>query len=450
MSARTSPIDTGANEHRQRIDSKHKERERDGDASKGDCRWHRSACATLQRCVDTFVAGVNVVPLLTLALVTFALGFGELMIAGILPAIAADTRVSIPLTGQLVTVYALVFALLSPPLALVLRTSAAKRVLIASVLIVPAANAAAAVSAGFTLLVSARIVAAVGSAVATPLALAAVDRVATADFRGRAHGIVFTGFSLAAMLGVPLGTLVATRYGWHATFGCVAVLNACAAAFIARSIPRSVAAAHLGWSALTTIVVRPRVRQALSVSALFLTAQYTAFTYFRPYFEFAGGDSVAIIIMLFFVFGVFGIIGTLLGGVLVDRHGPRLTLLLSVGGCGLVLAALPLLAHSVLGSIAAIAGWALTSWAFSPAVNRQLGIAAGDATDIALALNLTAFNIGIALGSALGGVTIALAGIARLPLAAAALVAIAWLVALPVPQLTSERVDGGDQREIAR
>jgi DHA1 family inner membrane transport protein len=285
----------------------------------------------------------------------------------------------------------------------------------------------------FALLVAARIVAATGSAVATPLALATIDRVAEETVRGRAHGIVFTGFSLAAMLGVPFGTLIAAQFGWRWTFGCVGALAAGAAGAALATIPTSGPGSTLTGPALRRMIARPNVRRTLIVSALFLTAQYTAYTYFRPYFFATAGAGVDAIVRLFFVFGVFGIIGTLLAGVAIDRYGPRPTLLLALTACGATFVVLPLAGRSFGGADATVAVWALTSWGFGPAVNRQLDIAAGAARDVALAFNLTAFNIGIAAGSALGGVTIALAGIARLPWTAAALCAVALVAAVRPP-----------------
>ncbi len=364
-----------------------------------------------------------------LAFVTFALGFGELMIAAILPAIAADLHASIALAGQLVTVYALTFALLAPPLAVRLRTRPAKAVLIGGLLVVAAANGVAAGADAIGLLLLARIVAAIGSAVATPLAIAAVDRVASAAMRGRAHGIVFTGFSLAAMLGVPLGAVIAARFGWRWTFAGCAGLAAAAAVGTLSAIPPGTDAAALTWSGLVRTLTQPAVRRALIVSAAFLSASYTVFTYFRPYFGRAESGGVTSIVWLFAVYGAVGIVGTLLGGWAVDRFGARPTLLASIAGSGITFAALPFASRSLTGSSVGVALWALTSWGFAPAVNRQLEQDAREMRDVAFALNLTAFNIGIAGGSALGGAAIAVGGISNVPYAAAALCAVAFGVA---------------------
>ncbi len=377
---------------------------------------------------------MKLLPLVTLAFATFALGLGELMIAGILPVIAHDVGVSIPLAGQLVSVYALTFAALSPPLTIIMQRIDAKRVLCTSLLVVALANAVAATGASFAVLIAARILAAGGSAVATPLALAAIDRVTDEARRGRAHGIVFTGFSLAAMLGVPLGAIIARNIGWRPTFTCVAILASCAAIGIARTIPSGARAQPLKWSALRATIGRRALQRTLVVSTLFLTAQYTLFTYFRPYFAHVTGAGTTQIVWLFFVYGAFGIAGTLPIGWGMDRWGTRRALLFAIGGCVVTLVALAFVRHTGVASLIAVAAWAVTAWGFGPVVNRQLERDAGDVGGVAIALNLTAFNAGISLGSALGGATIAIAGIADLPLISASLCAIAFvLVWRPAP-----------------
>jgi DHA1 family inner membrane transport protein len=356
---------------------------------------------------------MRILPLFALAFATFALGLGELMLAGILPAIASDIGVSIPLAGQLVTVYALTFAALSPPLAFALRNVNARRTLIASLVGVAIANAAAA-----------------GSAVATPLALGAVDRVTAQEMRGRAHGIVFTGFSLAAMLGVPLGALIATHFGWRWTFACVAVLALAAALGIAKTTPAVAAASPLPRSALRHIIRLAPLRRTLVISTLFMTAQYTVFTYFRPYFAQRSGAGVDAVVVLLFVYGALGIAGTLIGGWTMDRYGTRPALLCALGGCTLGFVLLALVSSTFAGSVVAVALWALTAWGFGPVVTRRLDDEAGPARGIALALNLTAFNIGIAAGSAVGASVIIVSGVRALPLVAASLTLIAYLIGL--------------------
>jgi DHA1 family inner membrane transport protein len=366
---------------------------------------------------------MRILPLFALAFATFALGLGELMLAGILPAIASDIGVSIPLAGQLVTVYALTFAALSPPLAFALRNVNARRTLIASLVGVAIANAVAADGRSFALLLAARVLAAAGSAVATPLALGAVDRVTAQEMRGRAHGIVFTGFSLAAMLGVPLGALIATHFGWRWTFACVAVLALAAALGIAKTTPAVAAASPLPRSALRHIIRLAPLRRTLVISTLFMTAQYT-------YFAQRSGAGVDAVVVLLFVYGALGIAGTLIGGWTMDRYGTRPALLCALGGCTLGFVLLALVSSTFAGSVVAVALWALTAWGFGPVVTRRLDDEAGPARGIALALNLTAFNIGIAAGSAVGASVIIVSGVRALPLVAASLTLIAYLIGL--------------------
>jgi DHA1 family inner membrane transport protein len=205
-------------------------------------------------------------------------------------------------------------------------------------------------------------------------------------------------------------------------------LAAGAAIGTAIAVPAGSSAPALTWSVLRRTLTHPAVRDALIVSSSFLSAVYAVFTYFRPYFGRAQTGGVAAIVWLFSIYGAVGIAGTLLGGWAIDRFGTRLTLLASICGCGLTFVALPLASQSLIGASLGVALWALTSWGFGPAMNRQLEHVAGEARDVAFALNLTAFNVGIAAGSALGGSVIAVAGIASIPFAAATLCGVAFAV----------------------
>jgi predicted MFS family arabinose efflux permease len=129
------------------------------------------------------------------------------------------------------------------------------------------------------------------------------------------------------------------------------------------------------------------------------------------------------------LFGAAGIVGNVGGGILVDRLGSYATILACIAGTVVVYAVFGIALRTPIGAALAMIAWALVSWGFAPAVNRRLAGDAQAAPEIGLALNLTAFNIGIAIGSGAGGVVIALAGPLALPFAGAALLLVAFVVA---------------------
>jgi DHA1 family purine base/nucleoside efflux pump-like MFS transporter len=372
---------------------------------------------------------VRLGPLLALTVATFALGFGELMIAGILPDVARGLHVTLSAAGSLVGVYSLAFAAVSPALAIALGRIERRAGLAGALLVVAAANAGAAFGGNLTAVLVMRVIAAIGSAAATTLALASVDSFADEPARGRAHGIVFAGFSAAATLGVPLGVVIADRAGWRTTFACVAISSLVAAALVTVAVGRMPRGTPLGWSELRALLAHRPLQATIAVSLLDLCATYAVFTYIRPLFDATGRFDATLAAALLFLYGIMGVAGNLLGGVLVDRFGSQRGILACLAVTAVVVLSFPLTLRTLPGAIAAIGAWSLVSWGFAPAVNRQLAGDARTAPEFGLALNLTAFNLGIALGSAAGGIVLARAGALAIPPFAAIVFALAFAVA---------------------
>lgn len=372
--------------------------------------------------------------LAALTSVTFAVGFGELVIAGIVPAVARGIGVSFGTAGLLTTVYALVFAVLSPILATLFRGARRRRGLIAGLLVVAGANVFAYVGPTYTDVIVARIVAAAGSALCSPLALASIDDVVPLALRGRAQGIVFAGFGAALTLSLPIATLMASAFGWRSVFGISAALPLVAALLVVRlrvpavaSAPKAARAAQTPWKS----ALSPSILRLLCVSIFMLVGQYAVVTYIRPLFASRGITDIPTTALLLFLMGAFGIAGNLVGGVCVDRFGMRTTMLTAIGAN----VAIYLLMRFFIGplgvTIVLLALWNLASWAYSPAINGALAAVGGNARDTALALNMTAFNIGIAAGSALGGLIIDASGIANILVLGTAMLVVAFAFALP-------------------
>ncbi len=273
--------------------------------------------------------------------------------------------------------------------------------------------------------------AAAGSALVSPLALSLIDDVVPEELRGRAQGIVFTGFSVAMTFGVPLGAIVADRSSWRWVFAIVAAACVVSAALALRLPFRRPENAIAGWC-FPRSVLTPAVARLLTLSFLILAAQYATFTYLRPYLSETSGYGVGESALLLFLLGAFGTLGNLAGGLSLDRWGARASVVTCVSANVLIFVMLrfvhgPLFVMAIVFSL-----WAIASWAYSPAVNVELSANTGEARDVALALNMTAFNLGISAGSGLGGAVIAASGIANImwlgaALLVPALVLSAWL-----------------------
>jgi MFS transporter, DHA1 family, purine base/nucleoside efflux pump len=381
------------------------------------------------------------VPLLTLTAATFSVGLGELAVAGVLPPLARDMHVTIPLAGQLIGLYALLFAVLTPPLAAAFGGNRRKRGLVIGLGTVAFANLIAEGAPDFAVLLGSRLLAAAGSALVSPLALSLIDDVVPLQQRGRAQGIVFAGFSVAMTVGVPLGALIADQFSWRWVFAGIALSCALAALLGGRLHIPQPAAPVPAWtfarSGLSAGVLR-----LLAISFLILAAQYAVFTYLRPYITETGGYGVAASAFLLFLLGAFGIVGNIAGGFALDRWGARATMLACVAANIALFVALRYLPGPLPVTAVLFALWAVASWAYSPSVNVELSASTGEQRDVALALNMTAFNLGIAIGSALGGAVIVITGIPNVVLLGAALLVPALLLSATLPARLQSQPQG--------
>jgi predicted MFS family arabinose efflux permease len=370
-------------------------------------------------------------PVIALTAATFAVGLGELAVAGILPVVAGDLRVTIPIAGQLIGFYALVFAVLTPPLAAVFGGTRRQRGLVIGLGTVALANIIAVAAPDYLTLLGSRLLAAAGSALVSPLALSLIDDVVPIERRGRAQGIVFAGFSVAMTVGVPLGALIADHFGWRWVFAGIALACALAAVLGARQ-RIAPAAATPAWT-FARSGLTPAVMRLLTISFLILAAQYAVFTYLRPYLSETGGYGIGASAFLLFLLGAFGIAGNIVGGFAFDRWGAKKTIVACVAANIVLFVALRFLPGPLPVTATLFVLWAIASWAYSPSVNVELAASTGEQRDVALALNMTAFNLGIAGGSALGGAVIVTSGIANVVLLGALLLVPALVLSATLP-----------------
>src|SRR4029450_5044780 len=178
-----------------------------------------------------------------LALAAFAIGTEAFVIAGLLPVISTDLQITVAATGQLVTTYALAYALGSPILAVAFNNFDRRDVLTLALSGFIAANLLAVAATSFPLLLASRVLMAMGAALCTPTAIGVAVALAPPERRGRAVALVTSGITVATVIGVPLGTMVGNQFGWRATFVMVAALGAVALAGVlygvARGLPDS-------------------------------------------------------------------------------------------------------------------------------------------------------------------------------------------------------------------
>jgi DHA1 family inner membrane transport protein len=369
----------------------------------------------------------------------FGIGTTEFVIMGLLLQVAADLQVTLATAGLLISGYALGVFVGAPLLTATTSRLPRKTVLVLLMAIFTLGNIACALAPNYPLLMLARVITAlahgtffgVGAVVAT--GLVAEDRKASAI------SMMFTGLTVATLLGVPAGAWLGLQLGWRATFWAVAAIGIAALLVIAALVPAEKnTEAPIALRDELRAVARPQVLLGLLMTVFGFAGVFAVFTYIQPLLTRMAGFSEAAVSPILLVFGVGLVAGNFLGGRLADRRlapallGTLAALTLVLGFMSFVVAnqATIVLFTGLLG-LAAFA-------TVAPLQLRVLQKAEGAGQSMASSLNIAAFNLGNALGAWLGGTAIAQGlSLASLPLVAAALSAIglavaAWSVHLDV------------------
>ncbi|WP_434212680.1 MFS transporter [[Pseudomonas] boreopolis] len=377
-------------------------------------------------------ASRNRMPLAVYALTAGAFGIGttEFVIMGLLMQVAADLHVSIASAGLLISGYALGVFVGAPLLTAATGRLPRKAVLVALMVVFTLGNLACALAPSYPLLMAARVLTSlahgtffgVGAVVATSL----VDE----DRKASAISIMFTGLTVATLLGVPAGAWLGLQFGWRSTFWAVAAIGAVATVVIATLVPHD-RATHAPSSLRREVatVLRPQVLLGLLMTVLGFGSMFTVYTYIQPLLTEVAGFADAAVSPILLVFGVGMIVGNLLGGRLADRS-LRPALLGTLSGLALVMGLMGFVLHSQWAMV--LFTGLLGAAAFATVSPLQLWVLqkAEGAQSLASSLNIGAFNLGNAFGAWLGGAVIAHgAGLTPLPWIGALVPASALLVA---------------------
>lgn len=357
--------------------------------------------------------------LLVLALGTFAIGTGSFVFAGLLEGVASELSVSVGTAGNLVTVFAVTYAVASPVLATLTGGVAPRKVLVAAMAVFAAANAAAVFAPTFGLLLACRMVAACGAAVFTPTALAVAAGLAPPEERGRSISTITGGLTVSFVIGIPLGSIIGTYSGWRMTFVMVAALGVVAMLGV-RALPVVGAPPVVGLRERVEALRQPAVVAALGLTTLGLMGGFVVFTYVSPLLAEITGFGGAGVSGLLFLFGVAALFGNWLGGYGADHVGyARLMaailalLSLSLLGFSLLVASAGT-AIALPGTLAALALWGVAGFALNPLQQYRVAGLAPDTRNVALSLNASAIYLGQGVGAGLGALALGRGSLATL------------------------------------
>ena len=341
-----------------------------------------------------------VVVLLTLG--TFLMNTTEFMIAGLLPEMAAAFDVSLSTTALLITAFAIGMIVGAPVMSVATLRFPRRVTLFVALAVFALGHVLAALSSTFEVVLGARVLTALVTGMFWAVAAVVATTAAGPAAASRALGLMMSGTGLATVVGVPLGSLAGQVIGWRGSFWALATLAVLAAALIARFVPaeerREIPRIRSEIAAL-----RNRPIWLVLAGAVLVTGGWVAvFSFISPLLTDGAGLSATLVPMVLVGFGVGALVGTNVSGRLADRR-PIGTFIAAALANTVVLALLAVLAGSPVIAVVLLVLLGVTGMAVPPVATGLAVCYARSAPTLAAALAVSAFNLGIALGSWVGG-----------------------------------------------
>lgn len=372
-------------------------------------------------------------PLLALAAGAFGIGVTEFAPMGLLPVIATDLGVSIPTAGLLISAYALGVMLGAPLMTLTTGRLPRRTLLIGLAAIFTLGNLLSAVSTDYGMLLVARVVTSLNHGAFFGVGSIVAASLVPPNRQAGAVAAMFMGLTIANVVGVPLATWAGEVLGWRASFWGIAGIGALVMAALRLTLPKT--PTPVGSDALAELKVLGRgpVLAALALTVIGSSAMFTVFTYIAPILRDVTHASLGFVTAMLVTYGLGLTLGNWLGGRFADRSVDR-TLIVTLASLAVLLVGFAVAMPFAAPSAVLIFLWGVASFALVPPLQVRVMAAAADAPNLASAMNIGAFNLGNAIGAALGGAVIAggmgypavsLAGAAA---AAAGLAFTLWLV----------------------
>ena len=332
----------------------------------------------------------------------FVIGTGVMVVPGTLNELSTSLQVSAATAGQLITVGAIVMCLGAPLLAAVVAGWDRRVLLACTMLWYGAGHLVATLMPNFGGLLLVRMLTVIAPAIFTPQAAACVGLLVPPDQRGRAVTFVFLGWSMASVLGLPIGAVIGGHFGWRAAFAVIAVLSAISAIWIWLKLPTDIRPAALSREAWGRVLKSPLLMGVVSVTALQGAGQFVLFSYFAPILKQTLGASATELGLMWAWFGACGLAGNMLVSRHIDRVGAPRMVLLTTSLIALSLLLWPL-GVTLIWLALLLTPWGLGCFATNSAQQARLVALSPALAPGSVALNSSGIYIGQAVGAGAGG-----------------------------------------------
>ncbi|WP_435169909.1 MFS transporter [Falsirhodobacter sp. 1013] len=348
--------------------------------------------------------------LIALTIAAYAIGTTEFVIVGLLPTVANDLSITLPVAGLIVSVYALGVTFGAPILTAMASRMPRKPLLLGLMALFILGNVIAALSPSYTPLLAGRVLSAFAHGVFFSVGATIAASLVAPDKRASAIALMFMGLTFAIVTGVPLGTLIGQTFGWRATFWGVSLLGAIAMAGIALLLPANIArpdAAPLREQ--VRVLTSTRLLRVYAMTALGYGGTFVAFTYLAAILEEISGFSSSAVSLILVLYGLAIAAGNLLGGRIANRDPARALVGLFAAQAA-VLALFTFTAPHPVLALVTLAAMGFLSFANVPGLQIYVVQLAQEerpgSVDVASAFNIAAFNLGIAIGAWAGGTVV--------------------------------------------
>ncbi|QGN36697.1 MFS transporter [Klebsiella oxytoca] len=371
--------------------------------------------------------------LLALTIGAFAIGTTEFVIVGLVPTIAEQLAISLPSAGLLVSIYALGVAIGAPVLTALTGRIPRKQLLLALMALFTAGNLLAWQAPGYETLILARLLTGLAHGVFFSIGSTIATSLVPKEKAASAIAIMFGGLTVALVTGVPLGTFIGQHFGWRETFLAVSILGVLALISSLILVPNNIPGRiSTGLRAQLKVLNHPRLLIIYAITALGYGGVFTAFTFLTPMMQDLAGFSPSAVSWILLGYGVSVAVGNVWGGKLADKHGAVPALKLIFAALVVLLLLFQFTASIQYAALATVLVMGVFAFGNVPGLQVYVVQKAEqytpDAVDVASGLNIAAFNVGIALGSVIGGQTVAHYGLAQTPWIGALIVLIALLL----------------------